>query len=234
MEILSPIAAFALPATALLLLTLLWMRVRQRRGDRRGASSEVLDTIAGWPPQAARVLTVSERQAYELLRRAMPGFLVLAQVPLSRFLRVPTRNPYLEWVQRVGLLSADLLLCDAGSKVLAVIDIRAPDETARASQRHERMARVLQAAGIRVLTWYEGELPTLAEARTLLSPLIGIAAPGMKENVSRPPLGASSGGASGLDQILAPGDRAHAAPAVVDEPVPSAFLEDFEPATSRR
>ena len=81
---------------------------------------------------------------------------------------MPTRNSYLEWVQRVGLLSADLLLCDAGSRVLAVIDIRAPDETARASQRHERMARVLRAAGIRVITWYEGELPTLAEARTLL------------------------------------------------------------------
>ena len=230
MEILPPIAAFALPATALLLLTLLWMRVRQRRSHRSLGKPETLDTVADWPPQAARVLTVSERQAYELLRRAMTGFLVLAQVPLSRFLRVPTRNSYLEWVQRVGLLSADLLLCDAGSRVLAVIDIRAPDETARASQRHERMARVLQAAGIRVITWYEGELPTLAEARTLLSPLMGIAAPGMKENVSRPiPLG----GAPGLAQILAAGDRAHAVPAA-EEPVPSAFFEDFEPAPSRR
>jgi hypothetical protein len=60
------------------------------------------------------VLTIGERRAYELLRTALPGFLVLAQVPLGRFLRVPTRHSHAEWMQRVGSLSADLLVCNAG------------------------------------------------------------------------------------------------------------------------
>ena len=152
MEFLSPPANWALPATALLLLAWLWMRLRHRRLRRRTPATEYLDTVAAWPPQAVRVLTVAERQAYELLRRALPGYLVLAQVPLSRFLRVPTRNSYIDWVQRVGLLSADLLLCDAASRVLVVIDIRAQQETPRAQRRHARMVRVLQAAGVRVVT----------------------------------------------------------------------------------
>ena len=62
------------------------------------------------------------------LRSAAPGLMVLAQVPLSRFLRVPTRHSHAEWLQRVGCLSADLLVCDTGSRVLAVVDIRPVDE----------------------------------------------------------------------------------------------------------
>ena len=45
MEFLPPIAAFALPATVLLLLTLLWMRVRQRRSHRRVASPERIHLV---------------------------------------------------------------------------------------------------------------------------------------------------------------------------------------------
>ena len=117
------------------------------RGGARAMPTAV-DTLVGWPPESARVLTIVERQAYDLLRRALPGFLVLAQVPLARFIRVPTRHSYVQWLQRVGSLSADLLLCDAGSRVLAVVDIRPVQESERAKRRHERMARVLRAAGI--------------------------------------------------------------------------------------
>ena len=235
MEILPPITSWAFPATALLVLTLLWLRLRQRHSGARGPG-EALDTVAAWPPQAVRVLTVSERD--ELLRRAMPGFLVLAQVPLSRFIRVPTRNSYTDWVQRVGLLNADLLLCDAGSRVLAVIDIRVPDESARARRRHERMVRVLETAGIPVMTWHDGNLPSLAEARALLAPLAGAAAPGMRGTASRPmPLGPEPS----LAKILAAGDRRAAERAAesaadANEPVPSAFFEELEtePAPRRR
>ena len=129
MEFLSPIATFALPATVLLLLTLLGLRRRQRQQQRRQRERQAPDTVTGWPPEAARVLTITERHAHDLLRRAMPGFLVMAQVPLARFIRVPTRHSYSEWLQRVGSLSADLLLCDAGSRVLAVIDVRSNQES---------------------------------------------------------------------------------------------------------
>lgn len=228
MEFLPSIGAFVLPATLLLLLTLLAVRVRQRQSAARGAARETLDTVAGWPPEGARVLTVTERLGYDLLKRSMPGFLVLAQVPLSRFIRVPSRHSYSDWLQRVGSLNADLLLCDAGSRVLAVIDIRSPQESERARRRHDRMARVLRAAGIHVLAWREGELPTAAEVRYAMTAVVGgTAAVQAKATPSRPmPLIP----VADISEVLADGDRA-AMEAEFDpsmEPVPSAFFEELE------
>lgn len=239
MEFLSPIASFALPATALLLLTLLVMRVRNRHSSSRNAARDALDTVMGWPPEASRILTINERQAYDLLKRAMPGFLVLAQVPLSRFIRVPARHSYAEWLSRVGSLSADLLLCDAGSKVLAVIDIRAQQESDRARRRHERMARVLRSAGVHVFDWREGELPSATEVRHVMARLVGakVEAAGGKmpamPTTSRPmPLIP----VPEMEEILADGDRAAAEGAFdpMMEPVPSAFLEELETQQQQR
>jgi len=226
MDLLHPITNPALAAAALLLLTLLVVRLRQRGAAARPAQREALDTVNGWPPESARVMTINERQSYELLKRALPGFMVLAQVPLARFVRVPTRNPYADWLQRVGSLSADLLLCDAGSRVLAVVDIRAVQETERSRKRHERLARVLKAAGIHVHVWREGDLPSLAEVRTVLGADLtqrAAAEAGPKATNSRPmPLIP----VAEIEEILADGD--HALRDVM-EPVPSAFFEDYEP-----
>ena len=232
MEVLSPFTSLALPATVALLLTLLAVRLRQRAASQR-ERREALDTVAAWPPEAARVLTITERQAYDLLKRAMPGYLVLGQVPLARFIRVPTRHSYADWLQRVGSLSADLLLCDSGSRVLAVIDIRPAAESERSRRRHERMARVMRAANVQVHTWREGALPSSAEVRTAMSRLLGPAAPGIGGTASRPmpliPIG-------DIAEVLAEGDRA-ALEAEFDasmEPVPSGFYDDLEPAAKSR
>lgn len=217
----------SLVLSALLILLLLGVRIRQRRIPIAVAGAEPLDTVIAWPPRAARVMSIDERQAYDLLRRAMPGLLVLAQVPLSRFLHVPSRHSYGEWMQRVGSLSADLLLCDAGSRVIAAVDIRAAEESIRSKRRHDRMARVLGAAGIHVLTWREGALPGLNEARKVLAPLV---APEIGEG----PLEAATANHEmplpEIAELLADGDRAAFAAALDDrlEPVPSAFFEDFE------
>ena len=154
-------------------------------------------------------------------------FLVMAQVPLARFIRVPSRRSYSEWLQRVGSLSADLMLCDSGSRVLAVIDIRNAHETERSRRRHERMARVLRAARIPVYEWREGQLPTATEARGAFAPLLGPAASGIKPTVSRPmplmPL-------PEMMELLSEGDRAafEAQNDAAHEPVPSAFMDDLE------
>ncbi len=227
MESSSSFASLAFPATLLLLLALVLVRMRHRVMRRRERQQEVVDTLTGWPPESVRVLSITERQAYDLLRRAMPGFLVMAQVPLARFIRVPSRRSYSEWVQRVGSLSADLMLCDSGSRVLAVVDIRSAEETERSRRRHERMARVLRAARIPVYEWREGQLPTATEARGAFAPLLGPAASGIKPSVSRPmplmPL-------PEMMELLAEGDRAafDAQNDAAHEPVPSAFMDDLE------
>ena len=144
----------------------LWLRFRHKRteiDDAGGHASraDALDTVAGWPPEATRVLTTPERRAYSLLFNALPDYMILAQVPVSRFIRVPTRNSYTEWMRRVGQSCADLVVCDKGSQVIAVVEVRrpAPREGDRSRRRHERMDRVLRKAGIRVLEWNEEALP---------------------------------------------------------------------------
>ena len=225
MELLDPMATFALGAAVLLLLSWLALRLSQRGGWRRPPPRrDALDTVTAWPPEASRVLSINERQAYELLRRSLPGFMVLAQVPLSRFIRVPTRHSYTDWMQRVGNLSADLLLCDSGSRVMAVVDIRSPHETERSRRRHERLTRVLEASGVRVYSWREGALPTAAEIRTVIGTALKPAAGMVKPTASRPmPLIP----VAEIEEILHDGDLS-AQEQDAMEPVPSAFFEDMD------
>ena len=231
MDFLPSFASLALPATLLLVLSFIALRQRNilRRASRE--RREALDTVAAWPPEAARVLTITERQAYDLLKRAMPGYVVLGQVPLSRFIRVPLRHSYNEWLQRVGALSADLLLCDAGSRVLAVVDIRPATESDRSRRRHERMARVMRAANIHVHVWREGALPSAAEIRTAMAHVSGPAAAGMKGGTTSRPMPLIP-----VAEVLADGDRLAMEGAfdAMQEPVPSGFYDELEPAEPAR
>ena len=218
MDFTHPLSATGLVMAALLLLTLLVVRLRQRDPAARKTRRDALDTVADWPPEAARVLTVDERQAFELLRRALPSdFVVLAQVPLSRFLRVPMRHSYADWLQRVGHLSADLLVCDAGSRVLMAIDIRAAQESERSQRRHERLARVMRAAGVRVQVWREGELPSVSEVRTLIAGALG-ESPAVA-NAAAPLIPVPE-----IAEILAEGDALERDM----EPVASGFYDDLD------
>lgn len=150
---------------------LLWQRQqRVKAGKNRPLVVEARDTVADWPPSATRVLTAPERQAHEILAKALPGHVVLAQVPLSRFIRVPTRYSYGEWLGRVGQLSVDLLVCDKATEVLAVIEVRGAQESPRSLQRHQRLTRVLKAAGVRVLVWSESDLPSTEAVREIFVP----------------------------------------------------------------
>jgi Protein of unknown function (DUF2726) len=226
MDLLSPVVWIALAASALLVLGFVVARHRSRQSTKLQSKREALDTVVAWPPEATRVLNVAERQAFDLLRRAMPTCLVLAQVPLSRFIRVPTRHSYSDWLQRVGTINADLLVCDSGSRVLAVIDVRAANETPRARRRHERMERVLKAAGIQLHTWREVELPGLSDIRNSLATVL-------------PPPAASLPSTSRPMPMFDPEARTEvtAPRSIFDplmEPVPSAFVDDFEAAPARR
>ena len=224
------LSAFALAAILALLITYVLMRRRPSKSRARGTTrNEQLDTVADWPPEAARVMTTPERKAYEITRRALPQQMVLSQVPLSRFLRVPTRHSYSQWVSRVGCLNADLVVCDQGSRVLAVIDIRPAQQSSRARHRHERMTRVLRAAHINVLTWSEAALPSVAEVRTQMAPLLQDGPQGsMNLGGSRPmPLIP----VAEMEEILARGDAL--AQDIAMEPVSSTLFDDLDalPAT---
>ena len=56
-----------LPLSVVLLLPLWFWRLRQQGPRSKGKRRDALDTVADWQPEAARVLTISERRAYDLL-----------------------------------------------------------------------------------------------------------------------------------------------------------------------
>lgn len=155
---------------ALVLLRARRKEVPSNRGRDNARALDNIDTVIGWPPQPTRVLTKSERKAYAVIREALPESMVLAQVPLARFLKVPTRYSYAEWLRRVGHLCVDLLVCDPDSQVIAVVQIRQAGEaeTERSARRQERIRRVLKGAGLEVHVWREGALPMPLVVREML------------------------------------------------------------------
>ena len=154
----------------------LWRRLTTRPAEAaragRPRALDAVDTVIGWPPEATRVLTLRHQRALEVLRRAVPEHLILAQVPLSHFIKVPTRHSYVEWLRRVGHVCVDLMVCDSASNVVAIIEVRQADkvDSERARKRQQRTERVLRAAGIPLHVWNEAFLPDpLAVRKALLN-----------------------------------------------------------------
>ncbi len=190
-----PGALAALLAVLVLLVVLRRFRRNAQPAARKQAAAqaerrlEAVDTVAGWPPQATRMLTAPERRAMALLRDALPDCLILAQVPLARFLKVPERYSYSDWMRRVGHVSVDFLVCDLTANVLAAVELRdvAPEESEKARKRHIRMDRVLAAAGIKVHVWRDAALPSATKARELILGTTAGAASGREAGLLRNP-----------------------------------------------
>ena len=162
-----------LAAVLLLLLAWLALRGRGRPGADRPRSDHAddrLDTLAGWPPQPTRLMTANERRAFAMLTRALPDHIVLAQVPVSRFVSVPKRNSYADWLRRVGYQCVDLIVCDIATQVLAVVELQPVQPSERAKKRLLRIARTLKAAGLPLHVWREDALPAFETLRQTLLP----------------------------------------------------------------
>ncbi|CAM5792770.1 DUF2726 domain-containing protein [Rhizobacter fulvus] len=153
-------------------LLMAWWWTRQRAGaaaSERG-SADRIDTVTGWPPQPTRVLSTQERLAYNVLTRALPDHMVLAQVPLSRFLNVPRRNSYADWLRRIGNQCADFVICDMAAQVIAVVELQGAQATDRQRKRLTRIQRTLKAAKVPLYLWNEAALPGVDMAREQLLP----------------------------------------------------------------
>lgn len=149
-----------------------WLARRGTAAERPEQQGERLDTLQAWPPEPMRILRSSERLAFSTLKLALPGYMILAQVPISRFIAVPKRNSYAEWMRRLGSQCVDFVVCDVTSQVVAVVEIRPPAEQIdeRVKGRFDRVTRILEAAGIAVHIWNEQKLPTIESARAKILP----------------------------------------------------------------
>ncbi|HEY9239460.1 MAG TPA: DUF2726 domain-containing protein [Burkholderiaceae bacterium] len=155
-----------------IVLLIAWWWTRRQSGtattDRR--SADRLDTVTGWPPQPTRVLSTPERLAFSVLTRALPGHMVLAQVPLARFLNVPRRNSYADWLRRIGNQCADFVICDMVAQVVAVVELQGTQQSDRQRKRLTRIQRTLKAAKVPLFLWNENVLPGVDAAREQILP----------------------------------------------------------------
>lgn len=187
-----------------------------------------LDTVAGWPPEATRLLTSGERAAFAVLVKALPECRIFPQVALSRFIRVPRRNSYSEWLNRVGNLSVDFVVCDRASLVIAAVSLRPTQESDGASGRRARAARVLKGAGLKLFVWREDSIPTPAAARSQITLITG-EPEGAPMPAAAAPAKTSEPTAAGGGKIPIPENVAEA----VDdeprrEPPPSTWFDDLD------
>jgi hypothetical protein len=173
-------AAAACAVVLCLVLALLAWRLRQRRADAapargrpkarsdRAGSRDGSELVARYQPSAVRVLTACEREAFDLVREVLPEHLVMAQVPLVRYLRVHDKRTEDDWLRGLSMLSADILVCDTSSRPVIAVEILPPKLGPKAQERHERMRQLLEGVGVRVLIWQEARLPPAEQVRTQL------------------------------------------------------------------
>ncbi len=160
----------------------LWQRIGQALQQRLQPHANEptplgADTVSNWPPEAGKVLSGPERLAYAALSSALhtahPQGFLLAHVPLPRLVRVPSRRSYKDWLARTGHLSADFVLCDPTSLPLVVVQMAAVRDSSRGRRRNDRLQRVLEAAGIRLVSWAVGWSPDPPTLRsTLFAPTL--------------------------------------------------------------
>lgn len=115
---------------------------------------------APWPFYARKPLTRPEQVLYFRLRQALPDHIILAQVSLSRILGVRKGNNFGEWFNRINRMSADFVICQKDSSIVAVIELDDASHTKAVRQLADaRKDRALVSAGIRVLRWRVNAIP---------------------------------------------------------------------------
>lgn len=130
-----------------------------------GAGEEV------WPFYAKKPLSQPEQVLYFRLIQALPEHIILAQVQLSRFLGVKKGNNYQAWSNRINRMSADFVVCNKDSSLVAVIEL--DDAT---HQRENRQAadakkdRALVSAGVRIVRWQAKSIPDITAIQATFVP----------------------------------------------------------------
>jgi hypothetical protein len=121
-----------------------------------------------YPFESRAALTDREQVLYWRLRKALPDQIILAQVGLSRILRVQAGHNFRGWLDRINRMTIDFLVCRADATIVAAIELEelstAPGDRAAVE---ETKAKALASAGIKLLRFRE--LPTEDEIRAALT-----------------------------------------------------------------
>lgn len=150
-----PLGALALAVFVVLSASIAFAVLRARAGGP--------PTSGAWPFSLRRPLTEPEQVLYHRLCKALPDYIVLAQVGLSRFLAVRRGHDARAWYNRINRMSVDFLVCTRDAEVVAAIELddashQRPDRVSA----DEKKDTALRAAGVRLLRYNVGAMPNEA------------------------------------------------------------------------
>lgn len=152
----------------LLLISAVFVFISILKAKTQGVAEEGI-----WPFYAKNPLTAPEQVLYFRLLKAMPEHMVLAQVQLSCLLGVKKGSNYRSWLNRINRMSADFVVCNKDSSIVAVIEL--DDATHQRQDRQladAKKDKALSSAGIRVIRWQAKALPDEVEIRAALRPVV--------------------------------------------------------------
>ncbi len=124
-----------------------------------------------WPFYAKKPLSQPEQILYFRLIEALPDHIILAQVQLSRLLGVKKGNNHQSWLNRINRMSADFVVCNKDSSIVAVIEL--DDASHQKPERQTADAKkdkALAAAGIRMIRWQVKAIPDQSAIQAALLP----------------------------------------------------------------
>lgn len=122
-----------------------------------------------WPFYSKKLLSQPEQILYFRLTNALPDYIVLAQVQLSRFLGVKKGNNIQAWYNRINRMSADFLVCNKDSSIIAAIEL--DDSSHQKSSRQiadAKKDKAIGSAGIPIIRWQTNTLPDEAAIKTTI------------------------------------------------------------------
>ena len=147
---------FFLAALVVALFASMFLRVlaRQRHQERV------------WPFSSQVPLSKAEQVLYHRLVQTLPDLVVLAQVPLTRFLRLKMGQRWREWQARIDHETIDYLICDRDFAIIVAIalDDRSRDRVSR-DKADIVKNRALAAAHLPLVRWHAAALPTAETIR---------------------------------------------------------------------
>ena len=122
-----------------------------------------------WPFTSQVPLSKVEQALYHRLVQTLPDLVVLAQVPLTRFLRLRMGRPWREWQERIGHETIDYLICDRDFAIIAAIELDHRSHGLVSREKADVVKnRALAAAQLPLVRWRAADLPTAETIRAAI------------------------------------------------------------------
>lgn len=117
-----------------------------------------------WPVFSHPVMSAAELDLYARLTQALPDLRVFPQVQLCRFVEVRPGQKRVKTLNRYDRLSADFVIAQGDARVVCVIELDDVSHDRPAARvRDAKKNAVLAAAGIPILRFRAGKLPSVSE-----------------------------------------------------------------------